>query len=105
MCLENARRLRVWPLSSIVKVDDTLPGVEEGLNAGMWTVALARTGNEMGLTLAEVEALEPADHDRRLSKARERLARAGAHYVVDDILGVPACLDDIERRLARGEQP
>jgi hypothetical protein len=31
--------------------------------------------------------------------------QSGAHYVVDDIAGVDACLDDIEARLARGEHP
>ena len=42
--------LNVWPAAACVKVDDTLPGIEEGLNAGMWTVAVALTGNGMGLS-------------------------------------------------------
>src|SRR6266542_686406 len=41
MCLQNMINLQVWPVSACVKVDDTVPGVEEGLNAGMWTVGLA----------------------------------------------------------------
>ena len=40
----------IYPLESMVKVDDTLPGIEEGINAGMWTVGLAKSGNEIGLT-------------------------------------------------------
>ena len=37
--------LGVSPVDPCVKVDDTTPGIEEGLNAGMWTVGLAMSGN------------------------------------------------------------
>jgi phosphonoacetaldehyde hydrolase len=53
MCLQNVINLQVSPVAACVKVDDTVPGVEEGLNAGMWTVGLAMSGNEIGLPLAE----------------------------------------------------
>ncbi len=105
MCLLAAQRLGVYPMEALVKVGDTVPDVLEGLNAGMWTVAVARTGNEMGLALAALEALAPEERERRLSRAYERLHRAGAHYVVDSIADLLPCLDDIDRRLARGERP
>ena len=105
MCLENAKRLNVYPLEAIVKVDDTIPGIEEGLNAGMWTIGVAKTGNELGLGEAEVAALSEVEYSERLERAHMRLARGGAHYVVDGIADVPACLDLIERRLAQGERP
>ena len=57
MCYQNMIELNVWPAAACVKVDDTLPGIEEGLNAGMWTVAVALTGNEMGLAVEELTAL------------------------------------------------
>jgi len=50
MCLENAKQLGVYPMESIVNVGDTLPDIWEGLNAGMSTIGLAKTGIEMGLT-------------------------------------------------------
>jgi phosphonoacetaldehyde hydrolase len=50
MCLQNAMNLQIYPMEAFVKVGDTLPDIEEGLNAGMWTVAVALTGNEMGFT-------------------------------------------------------
>jgi phosphonoacetaldehyde hydrolase len=37
--------------------------------------------------------------------ATARLAGAGAHYVIDSIAGIGPVLDDIDRRLARGEKP
>jgi phosphonoacetaldehyde hydrolase len=105
MCLENAKRLGIYPMEAIVKIGDTLPDIEEGLNAGMWTIGLAKTGNEMGLTEAEIEALPVEDRQRRLFRAYQRLMQAGAHYVVDSIGETVAILDLIESRLATGEKP
>ena len=105
MCLENAKRLGIYPMEACVKVDDTLPGIEEGLNAGMWSIGLAKTGNEIGLNEKEIAELSTEELGRRLEGAYGRMQRAGAHYVVDDIAAVSGCLDDIEQRLARGERP
>jgi len=105
MCLENAQRLGVYPMEALVKVDDTVPGIEEGLNAGMWSIGLAKTGNEIGLTEQEIAALSEEEYGRRIARAYRRMHQAGAHYVVDGITDVPACLDDINRRLAAGERP
>jgi phosphonoacetaldehyde hydrolase len=105
MCLQNAIQLQVSTVEACVKVDDTVPGVEEGLAAGMWTVGLAVSGNEIGLPLAELEALEPADRARRRERAHGRMRQAGAHYVVDSIAQLMPCLEAIGRRLAAGERP
>lgn len=105
MCVQNAMTLGIYPFEAMVKVDDTLPGIEEGLNAGMWTIGLAKTGNEIGLNEAEINALEPDVLHRQLDRAYQRMRQAGAHYVVDGIWDVPAVLDDIDARLARGERP
>lgn len=105
MCVQNAMNLGIYPFESIVKVDDTLPGLDEGLNAGMWTIGLAKTGNEIGLNEAEINALDPDILQNRLARARERMWHTGAHYVVDGIWDVPPILDDINARLARGDRP
>jgi phosphonoacetaldehyde hydrolase len=105
MCLQNVINLQVSPVEACVKVDDTTPGVEEGLNAGMWTVGLAMSGNEIGLPLKDVEALDPADRAERRQRAHTRMQQCGAHYVVDSIADLVPCLDDIENRLAGGERP
>ena len=105
MCLQNVINLGVSPVEACVKVDDTRPGVEEGLNAGMWTIGLAVSGNEVGLSLAEWNKLDKSDQDRQRQAAYTRMLQAGAHYVVDSISEILPCLDDIEARLARGEKP
>jgi len=101
----NAIRLDVSPIQAIVKVDDTADGVREGTSAGCWSIGLAKTSNYVGLTEEEIKNLPQEDYERRLSRSYEILTNAGAHYVVDDITKVPACIDDINRRLALGESP
>ena len=105
MCLQNAFNLQVFPMEAIVKVGDTLPDIEEGLNASMWTIGLAKTGNEIGLNADEIAALPEDELEERLAGAYKRLYQTGAHYVVDGIWDVPPLLDDINARLAHGERP
>lgn len=105
MALRCAEQLSVWPLSAIVKVGDTVADVEEGLNAGMWTVAYAKCGNELGLDESELSALPQAEKEERISKARSRLKQAGAHFVIDGPADLVATLDTLELRRRRGDRP
>ena len=105
MCLQNAIDLQVDCVAACVKVDDTVPGIEEGLNAGMWSIGLAVSGNEVGLSLADWQALPEAEKAARRDRAYRRLYQSGAHYVVDDISQILPCIDDIAQRLTRGARP
>lgn len=105
MIFRAMEALNVYPPAAVVAIGDTRPDVEAGINAGVWTIALAKTGNEVGLTQAEVDALTPTELQDRLHRAYERLASSGAHYVVDTIADVLPVLAEIDQRLARGEQP
>ncbi|SFM66864.1 phosphonoacetaldehyde hydrolase [Variovorax sp. OV329] len=97
--------LGVWPASSVVKVDDTGVGIEEGLNAGTWTVGLAVSGNGVGLPLADWQAL-PADRQQALrAAATEKLKASGAHFVIDSVADLLPVLDEIENRLKAGQTP
>jgi|SRR5579863_7624902 len=105
MCYQNAINLKVFPLQACVKIGDTVSDVQEGLNAGMWTVGVVATGNEIGLTQEEFRVLDPVDRQLRMGQARERLTSAGAHYIIDCVADCDAVLDDIEARLCAGETP
>ena len=105
MSVRNAMDMGVYPFEAIVKVDDTTPGIVEGLNAGMWTIGIAKTGNELGLSQAGIDQLAPDVLQTKLTQAYQRMYQAGAHYVVDGVGDIPAILDDINARLARGGRP
>ncbi|MCC6616817.1 MAG: phosphonoacetaldehyde hydrolase [Anaerolineae bacterium] len=105
MAFLNAMKLGIYPMSALVKVGDTPSDIAEGLNANMWTVGIAQTGNELGMSAAQAAALSPAELEARLHPIHDRLHRAGAHYVIDSAADLLPVLDDIERRLATGEMP
>ncbi|NLF17165.1 MAG: phosphonoacetaldehyde hydrolase [Lentisphaerae bacterium] len=99
------QRLGVYPPWAVVKVGDTGVDVQEGLNAGAWSVGVAATGNLIGMTASDWAALPAAERAGRLQTARSTLAEAGAHAVLDAAAELPAILADLEARLARGERP
>jgi phosphonoacetaldehyde hydrolase len=102
MCLRNLALLGVSDARACVKVDDTTAGIEEGLRAGMWTIGLVMTGNELGLTAPELAALPEVERARRRQAGYARLYAAGAHLVVDGIADVPHALETLAaRRLSR----
>lgn len=105
MVYQNAIQLQVYPMEAIVKIGDTLPDIEEGLNAGAWTIGLALTGNLLGLTESEVAQLPPAELGARRRQIANQLYRAGAHYVVDSLADCPRLVREINERLAQGERP
>ena len=105
MCLRNAEQLGVYPMEACVKIGDTLPDIDEGLNCGMWTVGLAKSGNELGLNEAEIAALPAEQLQAGLDRAYRRMAATGAHYVVDTIADVLPVIERIGQQLAAGERP
>jgi len=105
MIYENAVRMRVFPLEAVVKIGDTIADIEEGLNAGTWSVAVAKTGNMIGVTAEQWARLPPDEQATRLEHARHRLQDAGAHYVIDTLADILPILDQIDARLEAGDRP
>ncbi len=105
MCYQNAMNLGIYPFESMVKIGDTLSDIQEGLNAGMWVIALTRTGNELGLNAQDAAALDKAEMESRLNSIAERWRAAGAHYTAESIAHCPPIIEEINERLARGERP
>jgi phosphonoacetaldehyde hydrolase len=71
----------------------------------MWTIAITATGNEIGLSQAEWEALPAEERCRRERVAGQRLTAAGAHFVAASLAVCGTILNDIDRRIAAGEKP
>jgi phosphonoacetaldehyde hydrolase len=96
-------KLGVWPSASVVKVDDTAPGIGEGKAAGAWTVGIALTGNAVGLSADELAVLPPAERSRLREHAATELH--DADMVIDSIAELPQAVAAIDARLAAGERP
>lgn len=105
MALANLIELGVSAVHRCIKVDDAVPGISEGLNAGMWTVGLSVSGNEFGATWEEFDAMSEAEIAAKRAPAEAKLRGAGAHYVIDTLADMAPVIADINRRLAAGERP
>jgi phosphonoacetaldehyde hydrolase len=105
MIFRNMEALGIYPPAAVVKIGDTVPDIEEGKNAGAWSIGVTETGSELGLTLAELERLPVAEKQRRLSKVADKLLAAGAHGIVRSVAELPTLIEQINGRLRRGERP
>ncbi len=105
MALDCVQQLKINAVRLCVKVDDTAPGIEEGVNAGMWTIGLALSGSPAGLTLEEYRTAAPEELQRVRDRVSAELRAAGAHYIIDSVADLPVLIEHIQARVARGETP
>ena len=105
MCFLNATLLDAYPPRRVVKIGDTPVDMREGLNAGMWTVGVTVSGNEVGLLETEVEKLTSDERSALAEEAERRLLAAGAHYVTESVGSCRGILALIEERILKGEHP
>lgn len=96
MIFRVCERLDVYPMSAVLVVDDTPVGIAAGRNAGARTVAVTRTGNALGLSLAEVEALPPGELAVRLEVIGAEFRAAGADHVLASVADLPRLLDELD---------
>lgn len=105
MCYQNAMKLGVFPMQAMVKVGDTTVDIEEGLNAGMWSVGVSLTGNIIGGSESEINSMAEEMRQELRLNAKSQLLKAGAHYVIDGIWDLPTVLNDILMAISFGDQP
>ena len=89
----------------VVKVDDTAPGLQEGLNAGCWTVGVAASGNALGWSWDQWVDASEDEREHALVDARRTLKDAGAHEVIDSVADLRIAFAAIEARIDAGEVP
>lgn len=90
--------LGVYPPAVIVKVDDTEPGIAEGVSAGCITVGVSLSGNYVGKTPQELAALSEAEIAPLKEAATKKLLAAGADYVIDTVADLPELLEKLQQK-------
>ncbi|MGL5821915.1 MAG: phosphonoacetaldehyde hydrolase [Sarcina sp.] len=85
MIEENAKAFGIKDMKSIIKVGDTLVDIEEGKNAGVYTVAVVLGSSELGLTQEEVNNMDKAILKKKMNVVKRKFLEAGADYIIDDI--------------------
>ena len=88
MIFRNMEALEIKKVRRVLKVGDTVSDIKEGRNAGVWSAGIVVGSSEMGLTLAEYEALSPEEKDRLCKETSDRFLEAGADkvfYTMEDL--------------------
>ena len=102
MMVKNAQLLDVYPPAACVKIGDTIVDIDEGKNAGMWTIGLTRTGNLIGLDQQQWKLLPEETKQLQLKRAENTLLEAGADFVAEDLASCNLALSKIEQTLRHG---
>lgn len=72
-----AANMGLYPMNSCIRVTSQSWGVEEGINAGMWTVAVSNSAKSFDC----------------------------AHYVIESVSDLPAVVEEISLRMRMGDRP
>lgn len=105
MMYENAAALNVFPMYNVIKVGDTVSDVQEGVNAGAWTIGVVKGSSELGMSEEEVATCPPDMLQERMDVVAAKFRQEGAHYVIDSIGDLDLLIPVINQRLQRGERP
>ena len=105
LLFEAAKQLDVFPMQSIVKVDDTILGVEAGVNAGCWSIGITQTGNLLGLSEVEIQALSSDELNNQTSEISRQFQAAGAHLAIDSVRQMEQTLRRIDTAIEAGSFP
>ena len=89
--------LGIWPLSRVIKVDDSESGVAEGRAAGCLTVGVTASGNGVGLSAAALAALPASEREARINAAAKAHRAAGADLVIDSVANLVTALEEYIR--------
>lgn len=95
----NCEIMNVYPLRQMVKIGDTVADIQEGKNAGVWTIGLTKSGNELGLSPEEVEQADPVWLMEQIALAGKKLLNAGADYVAEGVWDCVPILEEIDRKI------
>ena len=99
MIFRAMEALNVYPPTAVVKVGDTLVDIADGHNAGVWSVGVVDSSNEIGLSRAAWEALSEDDQEARRGAVHDRYSDAGADAGINTLAELPELIDELNALL------
>ncbi|MDM5285871.1 phosphonoacetaldehyde hydrolase [Peribacillus frigoritolerans] len=105
MIYRNMEKLKLAASWKVVKVGDTISDMQEGVNAGVWSVGVIVGSSEMGLSLDEYSSLPERDKQELISKTADTFMKNGADYTIKTMEELPELIDTINLLIADGKRP
>ncbi len=96
MIFENLAALEVSSVRAAVKIGDTASDIQEGVNAGVWTVGVLEGSSAAGVTMEEYDAMDGLAREHVLQKAARLYRDNGADFVIQNLSELPGVLAQIE---------
>ena len=88
--------LNITDPKSVIKIDDTVVGIHEGMRAKCWTVGVARWSINMNISsIEDAYGLHIYELQNQLKKSREILYDSGADFVIDTLDELPQVIENI----------
>lgn len=82
MIYRNMEAFQVHSVKQVLKIGDTISDIQEGKNAGVYTVGVVEGSSEMGLSETEYNILSDVEKEKAVKRIRNRFLEAGADAVI-----------------------
>lgn len=105
MIYRNAEILGLNELHKVVKIGDTVSDINEGKNAGCWTIGLLEGSSEVGISLEERKSISIEKLNTLKQKAKKAYEQANADFIINSISEVPETIELIHDKILKGERP
>jgi len=105
MIFRAMERLRVYPPSAVIKIGDTPIDMQDGRNAGVWTVGVIDSSNEVGLSQTEFEHRSDAEKTQIREQIANRFVSSGANAAIHTLQKLPELIELFEQFLRDGKSP
>ena len=105
MIFRNMEALRLPVPWGVIKVGDTVADIQEGVNAGVWSVGVVVGSSQMGLAYDEFLGISQIEKNKVIQKTEEDFLAAGADFTIMTMKEVPGLIGKINSLIAAGKRP
>lgn len=105
MIYRNMETLKLSAAWKVVKVGDTVLDMKEAVNAGVWAVGVIIGSSEMGLSLAEFNALSEVKKEKLIAKTEQTFLQNGADFTIKSMSELPPLIERINSLILEGKRP
>lgn len=104
MIYRNIEALKLSATWKVVKVGDTKADINEGLNAGVWSIGVVIGSSQMGLNNEEFECLSKSRKNEFIKSTERAFLEAGADFTIKTMKELPQLIQKINVLIEEGKR-